>query len=63
MAELVDMSAEERERAERETLEAVRKSEDAATAAMFRQAAVSFAKGVEVGAAIARETMSSGAAG
>ena len=57
MAELVDMSAEEREQAEREALEVVRASEDAATAAMFRQAAVSFAKGVEVGASIARETM------
>ena len=63
MAELVDMSAEERERAKRETLEAVRASEDAAVEVMCRQAAVSFAKGVEVGAAIARETMASGAAG
>ncbi len=57
MAELTDMSAEEREKAEREAMELTRKSADPATAALMRQAAVSFAKGVEVGAAIARETM------
>lgn len=57
MAELVDMSAQEREQAERETMEAVRTTGDAAKAAMVRQAAVSFARGMEVGAAIARETM------
>ena len=55
MASLVEMSAEEREQAKRETMEAVRQTDDAIKAAMLRQAAVSFAKGLEAGEAIARE--------
>lgn len=55
--ELTKLDAGELERAERETLEVVRKNEDAAQAAMMRQAAVSFARGMEAGAAIAREAM------
>lgn len=60
MAELVDMSAEERARAERETMETVRKSADDMEAAMMRQAAVAFVRGMKAGQAIAREAMASG---
>ena len=59
--ELVDMSAEERERAERETMETVRKSADDMEAAMMRQAAVAFVRGMKAGQAIAREKMAASA--
>ena len=61
MAALVDMSAEERERVKREAMELTRKSADEVSAAMMRQAAVSFARGMEAGAAIAREAMTASA--
>ncbi len=57
MARLTEMSEAERAQAERETLEAVRQTDDTIKAAMLRQAAVSFAKGLEAGEAIAREAM------
>lgn len=63
MAGLTEMSAEERERAEMETMELTRKSEDNVKTSMMRQAAVAFVRGMKAGMAIEREAAANGTAG